>query len=238
MAQPADIYDFIVRQGTPSKLPGPWKVFKCDPAFFNLEVAPETLLRRLQSEFKSDDLNRAHVTKGNGKRATVLSPPLADNRSFIVAVRPKAEEKPQALIFAGMDKTLGERWVLDAALADHHVRALLESLSRQLLIVSSAEDLAVLTSMGFPAAPAGGARLSGGSTPRAAPQEARSAGAGQRARGSRTSAGAAIREQQNSPRTHRADPGQLVAIAARPGRCAVDPANPRSPSSRGGTLWA
>jgi hypothetical protein len=162
MAQPADIYDFIVRQGTPSKLPGPWKVFKCDPAFFNLDVAPETLLRRLRSEFESDDLNRAHVTKGNGKRATVLSPPLADNRSFIVAVRPKAEEKPRALLFAGMDKTLEGRWVLDAALADHHVQALLESLSRQLLIVSSAEDLAVLTSMGFPAAPAGGLDSLGG----------------------------------------------------------------------------
>jgi hypothetical protein len=120
------------------------------------------LLRRLQSEFKSDDLNRAHVTKGNGKRATVLSPPLADNRSFIVAVRPKAEEKPRAWLFAGMDKTLEGRWVLDAALADHHVQALLESLSRQLLIVSSAEDLAVLTSMGFPAAPAGGLDSLGG----------------------------------------------------------------------------
>lgn len=162
MAQPADINDFIVRQGTPSKLPGPWGVFKCDPAFFNLEVAPGTLLRRLRSEFESDDLNRAHVTKGKGKRAIILSPPLADNRSFIVAVRPKAEEKPQALLFAGMDKTLGERWVLDAALADHHVRALLERLSRQLLIVSSAEDLAVLTSMGFPAAPAGGLDSLGG----------------------------------------------------------------------------
>jgi hypothetical protein len=148
MAQPADIYDFIVRQGTPSKLPGPWGVFKCDPAFFNLEVAPETLLRRLRSEFKSDDLNRAHVTKGNGKRAIVLSPPLADNRSFIVAVRAKAEEKPRALSLAAMETTL-EGLGAGRALADHHVRALLESLRRQLLIVSSAEDLAVLTSMGF-----------------------------------------------------------------------------------------
>ena len=122
MAQPADIYDFIVRQGTPSKLPGPWGVFKCDPAFFNLEVAPETLLRRLRSEFESDDLNRAHVTKGNGKRATVLSPPRADNRSFIVAVRPKAEEKPRALSFAGMETTLEGRWALDTALAERLVQ--------------------------------------------------------------------------------------------------------------------
>jgi hypothetical protein len=110
MAQPADINDFIVRQGTPCKLPGPWGVFKCDPAFFNLEVAPGTLLRRLRSEFESDDLNRAHVTKGKGKRAIILSPPLADNRSFIVAVRPKAEEKPRALSFAGMETTLEGRW--------------------------------------------------------------------------------------------------------------------------------
>ena len=151
MAQPAEIYDFIVRQGRPSKLPGPWKVFKCDSAFFNLEVAPATLLRRLQSKFKSDDLKRAGVTKVSGKHTTVLSPPLADNRSLIDAVRPEAGQKPQALVFAGMDKTLGGRWVLDAALADYHMPALLESLSRQLLIVSSAEDLAVLTSLGFPA---------------------------------------------------------------------------------------
>ena len=40
--------------------------------------------------------------------------------------------------------------------------ALLESLSRQLLIVSSAEDLAVLTSLGFPAAPASGLDCVGG----------------------------------------------------------------------------
>ncbi len=42
------------------------------------------------------------------------------------------------------------------------MRALLESLSRQLLIVSSAEDLAVLTSLGFPAAPASGLDCVGG----------------------------------------------------------------------------
>jgi hypothetical protein len=96
MAQPADIYDFIVRQGTPSKLPDPWGVFKCDSAFFNLDVAPKTLLSRLRSEFESDDLKRAGVTKVSGKHTTVLSPPLADNRSLIVAVRPEAGQKPRA----------------------------------------------------------------------------------------------------------------------------------------------
>jgi hypothetical protein len=162
MAEPADIYDFIVRQGTPSKLPGPWKVFKCNPAFFNLEVAPATLLRRLQSKFASDDLKRAGVTKVSGKPTTVLSPPLVDNRSLIVAIRPEAGQKPRALSFAGMDTTLEGRWALDAALADYQVRALLESFGRQLLIVSSAEDLAVLRSMGLPAAPASGLECVGG----------------------------------------------------------------------------
>ena len=97
MAQPADIYDFIVRQGTPSKLPGPWGVFQCDPAFFNLEVAPETLLRRLRSEFESDDETaQSNSTTFGSMRCPCRSPicyfwlaprPLASGRCLRSKVR-------------------------------------------------------------------------------------------------------------------------------------------------------
>jgi hypothetical protein len=150
-----DIYQFIVEQGTPCKLPGPWAGNICDAAFFDLLLKPAELLKRLRKKFSVEDLRRAGVVTVSGKNTVRLNPQLAKNPRYILAFRRAAGEKPHDLI-AG-SSSLRNR-TLSSLLRDFHVKQMLES-AQQLVVVTTPEDLAILISHGIPAAPAGGLHL-------------------------------------------------------------------------------
>jgi hypothetical protein len=155
MAEPADIYDFISQLGSPSKLPGRWRSITCNPSFFDLEGEPATLLQRLQAEFGPDDLIQARVAVVDDKNNVSLSPSLAKDRRFIAALRRAVDQKPFDLL-AGTGSSVAGRWPWNAAISDFHLREMLKRFRRQLFIVTTPQDLAVLMSLGLPAATASG----------------------------------------------------------------------------------
>ncbi len=163
MAELSDIYQFLVEQGTRSKLPGPWAGNECDAAIFDLPHKPAELLKRLRKKFTVEDLRRAGVVTVGGKNTVRLSPQLAKNLRYILALRRAAGEKPYDLI-AG-SSGLRNR-TLCSLLQDFHIQEMLESTAQQLVVVTTPEGLAVLISFGIPAAPAGGLRLNEWSRPR------------------------------------------------------------------------
>jgi hypothetical protein len=153
MADLSDIYQLIVEQGTPCKLPGPWAGNKCHADFFDLLLKPAELLKRLRKKSTVEDLMRAGVVTVGVKNRVRLSPHLAENLRYILALRRAAGEKPHDLI-AG-SSSLRNR-TLSSLLKDCRIKGMLESTARQLVVVTTPEDLAVLISFGIPAVPAGG----------------------------------------------------------------------------------
>ncbi len=85
MAKPAEIYEFIVQQGTASTLPGAWQRFSCDGAFFDLPTDQAALMQRLQVKFDLHDLVKAPVMVRDGQDAATLAPRLSGSPTFIVA---------------------------------------------------------------------------------------------------------------------------------------------------------
>ena len=152
MVELSDIYQCIVEQGTRSQPPGPWAGNECDAAFFDLLPKPAELVKRLRKKFPVEDLRRAGVVTVGGKKTVRLSPQLAKNPRYILALRRAAGEKPHDLV-AG-SSSLRNR-TLCSLLQDHDVQEMLESTGQQLAVVTTPEDLAVLISKGIPAAPAG-----------------------------------------------------------------------------------
>ena len=148
MAELSDIYQFLFEQRTRSKLPGPWAGNECDAAFFDLPHKPAELLQRLRKKFTVEDLRRAGVVTVGGKNTVKLSPHLAKNPRYILALRRAAGEKPYDLI-AG-SSSLRNR-TLCSLLKDCHIQEMLESTTQQLVVVTTPEDLAVLISAGIPA---------------------------------------------------------------------------------------
>ena len=156
MADLSDIYQFIVEQGTPCTLPGLWAGCECGAAFFDLPPKPSALVKQLRKEFTVEELVRARVVTFGRKNSVRLSPHLAENPWYILALRRAAGEKPYDLV-AG-SSSLRNR-TLSSLLKDYHIKELLESTAQQLVVVTTPEDLAVLISAGIPAAPAGGLHL-------------------------------------------------------------------------------
>ena len=156
MTERSDIYQFLVEQGTHSRLPGPWAGNECDAAFFDLLPKPAELLKRLRRKFTVEDSRRAGVVTVGAKKTVRLSPQLAKNPRYILALRRAAGEKPYDLI-AG-SSSLRNR-TLCSLLKDYHMKEMLESTGQQLVVVITPEDLAVLISAGIPAVPAGGLHL-------------------------------------------------------------------------------
>ena len=140
------------RAGHSQSAPRPWAGNECDAAFFDLPLKPAELLKRLRQKFTVEDLRRAGVVTVGAKKTVRLSPQLAKNPRYILALRRAAGEKPHDLV-AG-SSSLRNR-TLCSLLQDHHVQEMLESTGQQLAVVTTPEDLAVLISAGIPAAPAG-----------------------------------------------------------------------------------
>ena len=124
MAVFTDIYQFIFEQGTRSKLPGPWAGLECAAAIFDLLIKPSELVKRLRKKFSVEDLRRAGVVTGGGKKAVKLSPQLAKNPRYILALRRAAGEKPYDLIAGSC--SLRNR-TLSSLLKDFRIKAMLES---------------------------------------------------------------------------------------------------------------
>ena len=124
MAVFSDIYQFIFEQGTPSTLPGPWAGLECAAALFDLPLKPSELVKRLRKKFSVEDLRRAGVVTVGGQRTVRLSPQLAENPSYIVALRRAAGEKPYDLVAGSC--SLRNR-TLSSLLKDYQIKEMLES---------------------------------------------------------------------------------------------------------------
>jgi hypothetical protein len=150
----ADVYDFLEAQGTPSRLPGLWEHQRCDSSFFDLLDEPAELLTKLGKEFSPAALAKAGVTGRDSDGAMTLSG-LGPTRKYIAALRRGPDKKPFDLM-TGERGSVAGHWAWRAAMADYQVEARLNEFGRQLLIAASAEDVAVLWSIGLPVAPAHG----------------------------------------------------------------------------------
>jgi hypothetical protein len=156
MAEPCDVYDFITRLGSATKLPGDWNKYKCESCFFDMKLAPAELWQQLKNTFEVDDLVRAGAATLSSGKEVALSPLLAKPGTFI-AVRKSHDPKPVDLL-GRTSGSLSRRWALSAALDDDGMQKGLERLQQQLLVVPSVGDAAVLRSFGFPAVITAGLR--------------------------------------------------------------------------------
>jgi hypothetical protein len=154
MVDSRNICDFITRLGVAPTPPIAWKRFNVAGAFFQLNLAPEELMRRLTTSFEWEDLIEAGAVTMTPENGPALSPLLAKPGTFL-AFRTGPDSRPVDLLRAS-GRTLSGRWGLVAALDDQRMRALLERREEQLLIVPSLVDAAMLQSFGFPAVPVAG----------------------------------------------------------------------------------
>ena len=147
----SEIYAFIESHGTPYTLPGPWRHVNCHTGFFRLPEDPSSLFAALRATF-SDELlieSRAIVSSGNGELA--LNPQLAGPNSIVFALRDAADGKPFDLWADGV--SIRRRiWPVAAVLRDYRTAALLAQSDNRLYIAFSMADLAVMWTLGFPAA--------------------------------------------------------------------------------------
>jgi hypothetical protein len=132
-------------------LPGLWEHQTCDPSPFDLLDEPAELLAALKKKFRPAALTNAGIT-GRDSKGTITLSGLGPTRRYIAALRRAPDEKPFDLM-TGEQGSVAGLWAWHAAMVDHRVAAQLGDFGRQLLIGSSAEDVAVLRSIDFPVAP-------------------------------------------------------------------------------------
>jgi hypothetical protein len=161
MAKANDIYEFLVGQGTPSVLSGPWQNLTCHPGFFDLSGDAATRLSSLQSTFTPENLVKAGVAQYDELGNVTLVPLLAQDACWVLALRKKADTKPFELLINGQGIS-GKSFPWRAVMTDYRVKRMLESGHRQLVIAMSPADLAVLWTLGVAATTAAGLQDIGG----------------------------------------------------------------------------
>ena len=88
---PAEIFEFIVAQGQPGKLPGIWGRVPCSDMFFQLAEQEASLLAILRSRFADEDMLEAGVLVKTSASEHVLNPHLSAPNALICALRESAE---------------------------------------------------------------------------------------------------------------------------------------------------
>ena len=155
MNQQDEINEFLTLRGTPFRLPSPWDRIKCHEGFCTLDEHPAQLLLDLHAQFADEDLLRAGAVVASAENMAAINPALVGNGEPTLALRRSSKRKPFCLLSEG--RCLAARqWPLSAIAEDYRTLAFQRQLGRQLLVAGSMADVAVLWSLGVPAAPATG----------------------------------------------------------------------------------
>ena len=112
MAEPAQIYQFVVSHGRPYQLPGTWARFECTPEFTCLPEDRPKLLNDLRSTFSDDELCASRVIVRVSDNEFAYNPLFGAAESVICAVKDKIDGEPLDL-WAGGESVGGRHWPLD-----------------------------------------------------------------------------------------------------------------------------
>ncbi len=151
MAEPSEIYEFIVTQSRPYQFPGAWSKLRCAPGFFLAPDDPDKLLEDLRSTYSVDDLCASGAVTRLSDDAYQLTPHLAAPNAVLFAVREQADGKPVDL-WAHGGSIRQDKLPLVLLDQEYHVENLLADGDRRCYIAFSMADVAILWSMGRPAA--------------------------------------------------------------------------------------
>ena len=144
------IYQFIAAQGTPYTLPGPWGRFECLTGFFQLRQDRSQLLASLRATFSDELLAESGAIVRNDKGELELHPSLAQSDSILFALRERVDRRPFDVWAAGT--SIGGLLPALGIFRDFRAAPLLAQPYGRLFGASSMPDVAVLLSIGIPAA--------------------------------------------------------------------------------------
>ena len=150
MDDTCDVYEFIATQGTPYTLPGPWGRFECLTGFFQLRQDPSLLLASLRATFSGELLEQSGANVRNDKGELELHRSLAQSDTILFALQEKVDSRPFDLWAGGT--SIGRLLPALAVFRDYRASPLLAQPYSRLFAVSSMPDMAVLMSIGMPAA--------------------------------------------------------------------------------------